>query len=92
MRYIGLQEVYERTLESAKKAGVDLGAPFTRPEGHPEYQDWHAAIEVHCALSMQRAKVRKPPGPRAKGKKGKARKFGGQPRATRTKKAKTPAR
>jgi len=67
-----LRQVYETTLAAAAKAGVDLGAPFTRPDGHPLHRDWYAARAVHRALSDARARVRKPPGParakaRAKG-------------------------
>jgi hypothetical protein len=60
---INLREVYEGTLKAAEQAGVDLGAPFTRPEGHREHREWYAAVEVHRALSFARQKVRKPPGP-----------------------------
>jgi len=67
-----LRQVYETTLAAAAKAGVDLGAPFTRPDGHPQHREWYAAVAVHRALSLARLKGRKPPGParakaRAKG-------------------------
>jgi hypothetical protein len=73
-----LRQVYETTLAAAAKAGVDLGAPFTRPIGHSNHREWFAAIEVHRALSDARARVRKPPGParakaRAKGQRARAR-------------------
>jgi hypothetical protein len=60
---VNLRWVYEATLEAARQAGVDLGAPFTRPEGHPEHRKWYAAAEVHRAFALQRQKKRKPPGP-----------------------------
>jgi len=63
IRQIPLRIVYDATRAAATKAGVDLGAPFTRPQRHPEHREWYAAIEVYRALSAQRAKVRKPPGP-----------------------------
>lgn len=63
IRQTNLRLVYETTLAAAAKADVDLGTPFTRPEGHPEHREWYAAVEVHRALSAQRAKMRKPPGP-----------------------------
>jgi hypothetical protein len=64
-----MREVYEGMLKAAEKAGVDLGAPFTRPVGHPEHTEWYAAVEVRRALSFARQKIRKPPGPPpAKGK------------------------
>jgi hypothetical protein len=75
IRQTNLRLVYETTLAAAANAGVDLGAPFTRPEGHPEYRDWYAAVEVHRALTLHRQKVRKPPGPvraKASGKKQRA--------------------
>jgi hypothetical protein len=66
---VNLRRVYEITLAAALQAGVDLGAPFTRPVGHAKHRDWYAAVEVHRALSFARQKVRKPPGPaRAKTK------------------------
>jgi hypothetical protein len=81
---VNLKQVYEATLAAAEKAGVDLGAPFTRPAAHPEHRDWFAAVRVHCALSHQRQKARKPPGPaRTKGKAGKPR-TRGQDRATKS--------
>jgi hypothetical protein len=75
VRQANLRFVYETTRAAAEKAGVDLGVPFTRPEGHPEHREWFAEIQVHRAMSAQRAKVRKPPGParaKAKGKKQRA--------------------
>jgi hypothetical protein len=60
---VNLRGVRERTLAAAAKAGVDLGAPFTRPDGHPQHREWFAAVAVHRALSFARLKVRKPPGP-----------------------------
>jgi hypothetical protein len=69
VRHVHVRSVRETTLAAAEKAGVDLGAPFTRPRGHPEHRDWYAAVEVLRALSEARLKVRKPPGPaRAKAK------------------------
>ena len=72
IRNVNVRSVREITLAAAAKAGVDLGAPFTRPVGHSEHREWYAAVEVHRALSFARLKVRKPPGParakaRAKG-------------------------
>jgi hypothetical protein len=61
--HVNLRWVRELTLAAAAKAGVDLGAPFTRPDGHPQHREWYAAVEVHRALSRARLKVRKPPGP-----------------------------
>jgi hypothetical protein len=67
--HINLRQLYDFTLAAAEKAGVDLGAPFTRPVRHPEHREWYAAVEVHRALSFARLKARKPPGPaRAKAK------------------------
>jgi len=67
--HVNLRWVCETTLAAAARAGVDLGAPFTRPVGHPQHREWYAAVEVHRALSFARLKVRKPPGPaRAKAK------------------------
>jgi hypothetical protein len=81
IRQTNLRLVYETMLAAAAKAGVDLGTPFTRPERHPEHREWYAAVEVYRALSAQRAKMRKPPGPaRAKAK------------AKRQRTARTPAR
>src|SRR5262249_24149469 len=60
--HVNLRWVYETTLAAAAQAGVDLGAPFTRRDGHPQHREWYAAIEVHRALSFARLKVRKPPG------------------------------
>jgi hypothetical protein len=68
---INLREVHEGTLKAAEQAGVNLGAPFTRPLalGEAEHRSWFAAVEVHRALSFARQKVRTPPGPPpAKGK------------------------
>jgi hypothetical protein len=66
---VNLHRVYEVTLAAAAQAGVDLGAPFTRPVRHPGHREWYAAVEVQRALSFARQKVRKPPGPaRAKDK------------------------
>jgi len=69
---VNLRHIKEVTLAAAAKAGVDLGAPFTRPDGHPQHREWYAAVAVHRALSLARLKGRKPPGParakaRAKG-------------------------
>jgi hypothetical protein len=64
---VNLRRVRERTLAAAAQAGVDLGAPFTRPDGHPQHREWYAAVAVHRALSLARLKIRKPPGP-ARGK------------------------
>jgi hypothetical protein len=61
--HVNVRSVREITLAAAAQAGVDLGAPFTRPDGHPQHRDWYAAVEVHRALSFARLKVRKPPGP-----------------------------
>lgn len=44
---VSLRAVYEATLAAAAKAGVDLGAPFTRPEGHPDHREWFAEVQVH---------------------------------------------
>jgi hypothetical protein len=64
IRQVNLRRVYEATLASAEKAGISIGAPFTRPPAHPEHRQWFAAREVHRALSAARAKVRKMPGPK----------------------------
>jgi len=50
---------------TSTEAGIDLGAPLTRPAAHPDYRDYYAAIEVHRSRSIQRSKAHKPPGPRA---------------------------
>lgn len=60
---VNLRAVYLDTLAAAAKAGVDLGAPWSRPEKHPEHRQWFAAVEVLRALSFARQKMRKPPGP-----------------------------
>jgi hypothetical protein len=63
LTHVNLRKVYENMLAAAAKAGVDLDAPFTRPDGHPQHREWFAAVAVHRALSFARLKVRKPPGP-----------------------------
>jgi len=78
IRHVNVRSVREITLAAAAKAGVDLGAPFTRPDGHPQDREWYAMVAVHRALSLARLKVRKPPGParakaRAKGQRARAR-------------------
>src|SRR5262245_53825340 len=57
LTHVNLRQVYENMLAAAAKAGVDLDAPFTRPDGHPQHREWFAAVAVHRALSFARLKV-----------------------------------
>jgi len=37
--YVNIRHVLNTVKETARKTGVDLGVPFTRPRGHPEHPD-----------------------------------------------------